>query len=320
MKTKNESNKEKLHEHQHRIASLSGFLRFVHNCERIRGVGPGDLQLFYRGHNDDAYRLLPSILRAGKGWSSMFDDEYRIVVEATRHPMQWMKGCKNNFERLAYLQHACGPTRLLDITENPLIALFFACWSNLKTNGKVFVFAIDKDKVKGPSNFTPNIISSMAFVKPKFRNNWYRAIKEMRNDKNIGNLQPDERRDYNELIKVIRRDFPNFSPHIRVSQLFSLSFSYVDFVHPRIAAQRGAFIVCPILFKNEDLIEKRIKQFLLSKDATEYPNKSNDRQCEVAIIKAKSKKKILSELSRIGIDAVTIYASLDQFKNQYELR
>ena len=43
-------------------------------------------------------------------------------------------------ERLALLQHYGVPTRLLDITENAFVALYFACCSSKTTNGEVIVF------------------------------------------------------------------------------------------------------------------------------------------------------------------------------------
>ncbi len=48
---------------------------------------------------------------------------------------------RENF--MAYSQHHGLPTELLDVTENPIVALYFACESNLQSDG--ILYAIEND-------------------------------------------------------------------------------------------------------------------------------------------------------------------------------
>ena len=49
--------------------------------------------------------------------------------------------CKENF--MAYSQHHGLPTELLDVTENPLVALYFSCEKDISKNGRIY--AIEND-------------------------------------------------------------------------------------------------------------------------------------------------------------------------------
>ncbi|WP_199874635.1 FRG domain-containing protein [Pediococcus pentosaceus] len=51
---------------------------------------------------------------------------------------------RSNF--MAYSQHHGLPTELLDATENPLVALYFACESNLKKDGAVYIIKNDSTR------------------------------------------------------------------------------------------------------------------------------------------------------------------------------
>lgn len=59
---------------------------------------------------------------------------------------------ENNFSRLSYMQHFGLPTRLLDVTTNALVALYFACQSHLdseghETDGIVTMFFLTRHKI-----------------------------------------------------------------------------------------------------------------------------------------------------------------------------
>lgn len=86
--------------------------------------GDARFGLWFRGHERAGYRLVPSLLRPAPGRAPM--DE----VSLTRHfralnPDAVPAGTPD-FAALVTMQHYLAPTRLLDWTENLLVALFFA--------------------------------------------------------------------------------------------------------------------------------------------------------------------------------------------------
>ncbi|WP_303762877.1 FRG domain-containing protein [Sphingobium yanoikuyae] len=89
----------------------------------------------YRGHADAIWPLQPSAYRPGRSG---------ITDRAKLH--QWSRVAarfaspvpRNDIEWLVLAQHYGVPTMLLDWTESPLIALFFACYGEHYTDGCVW--------------------------------------------------------------------------------------------------------------------------------------------------------------------------------------
>ena len=83
-------------------------------------------EIYYRGEVKEFLKREPSILR-GKGYKENEGDLYREMMQMYSSQLS---NAYSYIGKLALLQHNNVPTRLLDITPNPLIALYFACEQN----------------------------------------------------------------------------------------------------------------------------------------------------------------------------------------------
>ena len=98
--------------------------------------------LLFRGQSNQCYELIPSIARGHKMPCdiSIFNEERNLIEMAKYYMPDIFKRDLLPLDLLALLQHYGIPTRLLDVTENPLVALYFACNDCFDKDGEIFVF------------------------------------------------------------------------------------------------------------------------------------------------------------------------------------
>ena len=116
--------------HLHEVHSVSDFIKkIVPILEDCNGS-----EIFYRGHADISWKLQPSILRESKkeekeDQSNGIGKEHLLFRDMVAHTPQNFSECKSALDYLVQMQHYELPTRLLDVSTNPLVALYFACQS-----------------------------------------------------------------------------------------------------------------------------------------------------------------------------------------------
>lgn len=120
------------------VAEYLEVVNIIHNANR-------DIfsPLIYRGMSNAAWSLTPSLGRFGDDYAFM---EHDFVNEMLTLRPEEFRDLSTPFDLVAKLQHFGIPTRLLDFTLNPLVALYFAVNSERSANNKCGRVVITVDR------------------------------------------------------------------------------------------------------------------------------------------------------------------------------
>lgn len=272
----------------HFLTSISGINRFIASMSYKKG------QLFFRGHADPNYVLLPSIMRSVR----LEQNESKMYHELLINCPNDFENCHTHLERLVKMQHYGLPTRLLDITRNPLVALYFACESQAATYGELVLISAETHEIKYPQSDTVSILASL----PVFSYNLQRQICRLAEDKTIDNEEFN--RLVGRLIHEVRLEKPAFQAEINKSDVLNSYIVYALKNNSRIVKQDGAFILCGLRNTTHSLEEFRYRE--------------KGKKIIVLITK---KQRILEQLDNFSINRAALFPEIecvsDYIKDKY---
>lgn len=254
----------------------------------------GDEIFFYRGHSDVEYKLVPSVMRSEE--QQRREDFYFHQIRV-RCPEAFIN-C-NHIDQLVKMQHYDCPTRLLDVTSNPLVGMYFACkkysTENKSHAGKVFMFSIKQEELLYYDSDKIRMLSCLAELKYEEKEKICKACERKIADSADKALfdASNNGREVEKLYHAIRSEVPAFDKKMRAIDLKSSYFVQPLKDNPRILKQDGAFLMFGLNMKKEET-EESARRFI---------------RHEFRII---NQENILGKLDALGINEASLFPEVDK--------
>jgi hypothetical protein len=252
-------------------------------------------QWFFRGQKNSGWGISPNIFR-GDDLAS----EHILIERAQRQNPIEFRDCANNFEVLTKLQHYGLGTRLLDVTLNPLVALYFATedsseylknknnqYTRQEHDGVIFYRLANGCLLQ---DLQIKIALTVPFVEFGKSMSLEVLCSRMKDQDDISQSEYDRliADDYSEIIRTLQTN----------------SFIVSTNSNARLIQQRGAFLIAPSvnIKTNAD-----VKNSILSKAKMNLSKEFEGR----FIIPTRSKGEIREELDFFNVNEATLFPELE---------
>lgn len=282
------------------IDSVSSFIKAI---KELRESADGtSTELYFRGQEVEFWDIEPSIFR-----NDMLSIEHKLMqIPLQKIPMEF-KGFDSLFDVMTKYQHYGMCTRLLDLTTNPLVALYFAC----KIHGQEKYETEDDPVEQEPygvvyytNNYYPSqsvdkevkIVTALASYDLSKENTIGTVLDKLRMD-NLINEETKARwlkKEYvGEFIKIIQRNY----------------MVVPTYTNERLQRQNGVFLLASMFSVN---IGANVKDGVITKSKN---NLRDEFASKYFYIKGENKESILKELDLYNINEATLFPELEHQLN-----
>ena len=302
---------------QNTVRRIESVADLIERCLEMRDRNEG-LTLYFRGERNEAWPLRPSVMRPSKdGTFRLRTHEGEMLRDLISRRPEDFGGMTSALEQMVIAQHHGLKTRLVDVTRNPCVALFSACDKydpagtphDNSMDGRLHVFAVQKELVKPFDSDTVSIISNFAKLDRGYQNLLVGKTGADSQDEDpnipIQYIYQDAMR---RLYHFIRQEKPQFEKLIDPRDFFRVFVVEPKQSFERIRAQEGAFIISAFheRFEREQILS-------LTENLPIYEH-------DTMIVPHKKKKRILDELSLLNFTRETLYPSLDEVADRITQR
>jgi hypothetical protein len=302
------------------VSSLAEYFKEIE--EFVEDVDTNEFAIYFRGESDDfkTGALIPSIYR-----NHLIENEDVIYREVSRYNNIDFSEDKTTFDKLSRMQHYSAPTRLIDLSDDPLTSLWFSK-VNEGADPCVYILKIKKTEIKYSDSDTVTVLSNLVKINLDNQNKSLKSKSQLANDtldaiENSKSLNEFNNKDSVKfLLHEIRNDVTHFEPIIEAKHISSILCVKPKLTSSRVKGQKGAFLLFGINLKNVNDTIPIFKVVNHSKDLEINTNIFEPHPI-VKILKIKVKNINKNVLESIGIIQPSIFPEMDKvseyFKQKY---
>ena len=265
------------------------------------GAHHTDNVLYFRGEHTDAWELRPSVMRCSQeGKFSLRAREGEMLLELMSQRPEDFNDTTSALSQWVLAQHHGLKTRLLDVTRNPLVALFSACESD-ENPGRLHVFSVPRELVKPFNSDTISIIANFSKLSRAEQNLLLGWIAE-----DIEKLEPDPQfasmyeHAMRRLYHLVRQEKPFFEERFDPRDFFRVFVVEPQQSFERVRAQSGAFLISAFheRFERSEVLRWNSGIPIYDQSTLLVPNEN--------------KQHILDELRLLNINRETLFPGLGE--------